>query len=713
LKIKNKLSSGGGPRFGMASEAVCVSRAVEELAVAIGRYRLMKGAVTATANAAGGKAAASAAANGAAAASSAGGKKPRPPPPPPPPAIATAGLLIRAAAARVLGLRPGPCGGDMQPIWVTEPGNGKITISLDGSSRSPFPKDATHEALLDAVERAAADLSKANEEIVVFELARGEAESRYGDGIFDGQNTYSGDSLRLAWLPGAALVELPPGWQLCARAGACGKIAFARGAADGKKADTLILAKKKQMTVRFSVEVDAPAAAQDLRGKAPDPEEAQPSDDGSVKVQVEGVDCGELLGLKKEAAAAEAGEAGDEDMVVTAHEVSGKIDYEKLIKQFGSTRITKELLARIEKLTVGKGNVPNLHHWLRREIFFSHRDMEVLCNMLEKGKPFYLYTGRGPSSVAMHLGHLIPFMFTKWLQDAFNVPLVIQLTDDEKFLWKGEYKDDTGDNLNHYYGLTMENAKDIIACGFDKKKTFIFSNLDYVGHMYPNIVRIWKAITYNTAKGAFGFVGESNIGQSAFPAIQAAPSFPSSFKVPLGGDDNMCCLIPCAIDQDPYFRVTRDIAHKLVPKTHPLGGKPSLIHAKFFPPLEGAAGKMSASNANSAVYLTDTPEQIQEKVMKHAFSGGQVTAKEQREKGADLEKDVSYQWLRFFLEDDDELARIGTEYGSGTGEYWNTAAVKQRLIVRLQEMVAAHNEKRAKVTDDEVREWMAIRKLEF
>ena len=25
---------------------------------------------------------------------------------------------------------------------------------------------------------------------------------------------------------------------------------------------------------------------------------------------------------------------------------------------------------------------------------------------------------------------------TKWLQDTFDVPLVIQLTDDEKFLWK-------------------------------------------------------------------------------------------------------------------------------------------------------------------------------------------------------------------------------------------------------------------------------------
>merc|ERR1712232_1386481 len=130
------------------------------------------------------------------------------------------------------------------------------------------------------------------------------------------------------------------------------------------------------------------------------------------------------------------------------------------------------------------------------------------------------------------------------------------------------------------------------------------------------------AITYNTAKGAFGFDGSSNIGQSAFPAIQAAPSFPSSFSKPLGDDlplankdrtgaaDNMACLIPCAIDQDPYFRVTRDIAHKLGPQTHPLKGKPSLIHAKFFPPLQGAQGKMSASDENSAIFLTDDADLI-------------------------------------------------------------------------------------------------------
>ena len=60
----------------------------------------------------------------------------------------------------------------------------------------------------------------------------------------------------------------------------------------------------------------------------------------------------------------------------------------------------------------------------------------LFSDLYEQKKPFYLYTGRGPSSDAMHLGHLVPFIMTKWLQETFDVPLVIQLTDDEKFLWK-------------------------------------------------------------------------------------------------------------------------------------------------------------------------------------------------------------------------------------------------------------------------------------
>lgn len=116
-------------------------------------------------------------------------------------------------------------------------------------------------------------------------------------------------------------------------------------------------------------------------------------------------------------------------------ESEGAIDYDYLIQQFGCHKIDSALLERMERLT-GKP----VHRFLRRGIFFSHRDLNHLLDLYEAKKKFYLYTGRGPSSEALHLGHLIPFQFTKWLQDTFDCPLVIQLTDDEKFLFKPDLK---------------------------------------------------------------------------------------------------------------------------------------------------------------------------------------------------------------------------------------------------------------------------------
>ena len=44
---------------------------------------------------------------------------------------------------------------------------------------------------------------------------------------------------------------------------------------------------------------------------------------------------------------------------------------------------------------------------------FLFRELDQVFTNYIAGKPFYLYTGRGPSSTAMHLGHIIPFMFTQ------------------------------------------------------------------------------------------------------------------------------------------------------------------------------------------------------------------------------------------------------------------------------------------------------------
>lgn len=74
------------------------------------------------------------------------------------------------------------------------------------------------------------------------------------------------------------------------------------------------------------------------------------------------------------------------------------------------------------------------------------------------------------------------------------------LTDDEKFLFKQNL------TIENVKGFARNNAKDIIAMGFDVKKTFIFSDLDYMGGaFYENILRVARCITTNQSKAAFGF----------------------------------------------------------------------------------------------------------------------------------------------------------------------------------------------------------------
>ena len=455
------------------------------------------------------------------------------------------------------------------------------------------------------------------------------------------------------------------------------------------------------------------------------------------------------------------------DAVVTPWEVQGKVDYDKLIGKFGCTKIDEALIAKIRSVTKA-----DPHVLIRRGIVFSHRDLDRILDNAAKG--FYLYTGRGPSSSAMHLGHIVPFTFTRYLQAAFDVPLVIQITDDEKFLFKN--------GLDHAEmdRIAVENIKDIIAIGFDPRKTFIFRNYEYLGRMYRVVSKIQKSITASQARNCFGFKMEDNIGMWSFPAIQAAPCFSEAFpgvlrpevyaqraaavqagtpvepekpslfkrimnyffpptqqtatqpllapapkKAPKGKSQknkpqNIPCLIPCAIDQDPYFRLTRDIAPRLGYL------KPSLIHATFLPSLLGPETKMSGSAEGTCIYLTDTDKEIDKKIKKFAFSGGGATLEEHREKGGNADIDVPIQWLKFFMPWDFDVTYIpgctdeAVEPGRDPWEVLKAAyergtvtssTVKAVLIGVVQAVVEDHRSARKKVTDADVADFMRIRPI--
>lgn len=353
----------------------------------------------------------------------------------------------------------------------------------------------------------------------------------------------------------------------------------------------------------------------------------------------------------------------NKEFIVTPWEVKGKVDYDKLIKQFGTEPLTEELKLRLEK------NAGGSHVLIRRNVFFSHRDLDKVLNDYELGKGFFLYTGRGPSG-PMHIGHIIPFVMTKWLQEKFNANVYIELTDDEKFLDEEKF------SLDDARKWAYENTLDIIALGFDPDKTFIFQDTEYIGNMYPLAIKIAKKINFSLVKAVFGFRNETNIGMIFYPALQIVPTFFEKKR----------CLIPAAIDQDPYWRIQRDLAESFGYY------KVAAIHNKFLPPLTGTEGKMSASQPETAIYLHDNPKTVRDKIMRYAFSGGQPTIELHRKLGGNPEVDVSFQWLKFFFEpDDSKLKKIEDDYRSGkmlTGE------LKEILIEKINDFLENHRAKR-------------------
>ncbi|MEA4977084.1 MAG: tryptophan--tRNA ligase [Methanomassiliicoccaceae archaeon] len=354
-----------------------------------------------------------------------------------------------------------------------------------------------------------------------------------------------------------------------------------------------------------------------------------------------------------------------EDFKVTPWEVTGDIDYGLLQQRFGTTPIDDALLERLSKY----GEV---HPMLRRGIFYSHRDINQLLDEYDKGNKFVLYTGRGPSGNT-HLGHMMPWIFNKWIQDVFKIPMLFQMTDDEKFLFKDLTLEDTR-------RMAYENALDFVALGFDPDNTKIILDTENIKTLYPIALKVSKKVTFSTAKAVFGFDNSTNLGSIFFTSIQAAPAFLPTEEA----GKQVPCMIPCGIDQDPHFRVARDVAPGL---GYP---KPAMMYCKMFPGL-GGGDKMSSSDENATIYTTDGPKAVKKKVGR-AFTGGCVSVEEQREKGGNPEVCAVFKYYFYMFEkDDSKINELADKCRSGCilcGE------CKVELTARINLFLEDHQAKR-------------------
>jgi tryptophanyl-tRNA synthetase len=357
------------------------------------------------------------------------------------------------------------------------------------------------------------------------------------------------------------------------------------------------------------------------------------------------------------------------DMEVNPWEVEGEVDYKKIIDKFGVSPI-KQLPELFEKELL-----------FRRKIIFAHRDIQKIAESIKDKKKFVLMTGLMPTG-KFHIGHLILFQQILFYQK-LGAKIYIAVADVEAYNARGQSLEESrkiaiDQYLTNYIALGLKPENCEIYFQSDRSKDAKISNAYY---RLQNLFA--KYVTFNEFRAIYGDISPgkmvSSILQSADMLHTQLPELEGTCPV----------IVPVGIDQDPHIRLTRDLAKRIKDfKFVPVSSTYNL----FMPGLGG--GKMSSSDPTSYIALTDNPKEVETKIKKYAFSGGQATIEEHRSKGGNPDVDVSFQYLKFFFEPDDKkLQKIYEDYKSGK---MLTSELKQILIEKINAFLKEHQAKKEK-----------------
>ncbi|MCD4666433.1 tryptophan--tRNA ligase [archaeon] len=354
---------------------------------------------------------------------------------------------------------------------------------------------------------------------------------------------------------------------------------------------------------------------------------------------------------------------------VTPWEVKGKIDYDKLMNEFGIKPLPK-LPKQFEE-----------NHLFRRNIIFGQRDFSRIIDAINNKQKFVMMTGLMPSG-KFHLGHKI-VADQIILYQSLGAKIYLAVADIEAY-------NSRHPNMKELQETAIkEYLTNYIALGLKPKNCdFYFqskrSKDAKKANAYYKLAGLFaRHATFNEFRAIYGELSPGKIMASLY---QASDMFHPQLEEFEGQTPT---AVPVGADQDPHLRIARDLGTRM--KLYNFI-QLSSTYNKFIQGLRN--DKMSSSDPTSYIALTDSIEEATKKVKKYAFSGGQPTIDEHRKKGGNPNIDVSYQLLKVFFEPDDKkLKKIHDDYKSGK---LLTSELKSILIEKLTNFLKKHHENRRK-----------------
>jgi tryptophanyl-tRNA synthetase len=381
-------------------------------------------------------------------------------------------------------------------------------------------------------------------------------------------------------------------------------------------------------------------------------------------------------------------------------------DYARLRDEFGIQEFTEDLWK----------DLPHPHRLLRRGVVFGHRNFQVIHDAIIQKKPWAILTGLMPSG-RMHLGHKMVLDEVMYYQ-SLGADIFIAVADIEAYATRGFSLEETMDLavneyiLNYialglkperchiYFQSKHQDVKDL-AYLLGKKvnwsqmvATYGFEGSTNMAHIFSPLVQTGDILHVQLEK--FGGIRPTlvPVGVDQDPHIRLSRDIASAyrlFNVTLTKDNKIGVFVKVDTNVEQLLDSAEKILKKLhftdlkriteykaiylnkatpadipaidealahsEPLFHGYGFlQPSSTYHRFITGLTGE--KMSSSKPESAIFLTDTPQEAKKKIM-NAKTGGAATLEEQKKTGGKPDVCMIYELNLYHLtEDDNELKNI-------------------------------------------------------
>lgn len=241
-----------------------------------------------------------------------------------------------------------------------------------------------------------------------------------------------------------------------------------------------------------------------------------------------------------------------------------------------------------------------------------------------------------------HIGHLPGLRLCLAIQKHIRTPIEFMIADDEKIMRDDISMTEMSDNVS-------STLAQLYKIGFTEENTqFRINSRGITSEEYALLIRMMSIVSVHTLNSIFG--EKRNIGEYFYPLIQILPCLSAGRQ----------CIVIAGLDQDPFFRLARDLARRI-------GFNPPIVlYTKSVPGLDGSEKMSTSFPASIPIFLDDTPETIATKI-RQIRKVGAGSLDELFEKGADLSIDVPYSILSLFA-DQTMLDLITTAYTTGIAD---------------------------------------------